>query len=206
MSRTQLSGEELAKLTSQIVGAFCARNPLEEAELPGVIAAVGQALHKLNSAALIEREAPIAHRSRGSACRLEAPMRRVQARDVRSTTQSAPGSGTGAVSSKRRPMMPNFQTLSIDPAAVGAVSSAYNDAMSDIVTGSGYLPSTQCRRMIAGRMIAAAAGGEGKQSRLKEVGLAALRDGNVVPLWLRISARLRQADHHTDLGSLPCDV
>jgi hypothetical protein len=103
-------------------------------------------------------------------------------------------------------MMPNFQTLAIDPAAVGAVSSAYNDAMSDIVEGSGYLPSACCRRMIAGRMIAAAAGGEGKASRLKEAGLAALRDGNVVPLWLRISTRLRPGRRHTDLISLPRDL
>jgi hypothetical protein len=103
-------------------------------------------------------------------------------------------------------MMRNFQTLGIDPAAVRAVSSAYNDAMSDIVKGSGYLPSVGCRRMIAGRMIAAAAVGEGEASRLKEAGLAALRDGNVVPLWLTISARLRQGPHDTDLSSLPCDV
>ena len=102
--------------------------------------------------------------------------------------------------------MPNFQTLAIDPAAVGAVSSAYDDAMSDIVKGSGYLPSIWCRRMIAGRMIAAAAAGEGKASRLKEAGLAALRDGNVVPLWLRMSARLRQGHQDSNLSSRPCDV
>jgi len=103
-------------------------------------------------------------------------------------------------------MMPNVKTLAIDPAAVRAVSSAYNDAMSDIVRGSGYLPSVSCRKMIAGRMIAAAVAGEGKASRLKEAGLAALRDGNVAPLWLRISTRLRQGRHYTDLSSLPCDM
>jgi hypothetical protein len=207
MSRTQLSGEELAKLTSQIVGAFCEKNPFEASELPGVIAAVAQALQELNSAAPVHRAALVPDRSRASVLRgLKAPLRGVQVGEIRSTIQPEPVSGTGAALSKGRPIMRNFQTLAIDPAAVRAVSSAYNDAMSDIEKGSGYLPSTSCRRRIAGRMIAAAADGEGNARRLKEVGLAALRDGNVVPLWLTISARLRQGHHDADLSSLPCEV
>jgi hypothetical protein len=91
MSRTQLSGEELAKLTSQIVRAFCDKNPFEASELPGVIAAVAQALQELNSAAPAERAALVADRSRASVLRgLELPLCGVHAGEIRSTIHQSP--------------------------------------------------------------------------------------------------------------------
>jgi hypothetical protein len=43
-------------------------------------------------------------------------------------------------------------------------------------------------------MIAAAELGERNPGRLKEAGLAALRDGNVVPFSLAVAARLRRGE------------
>src|SRR4051812_10259546 len=49
MSRSQHSGDDLARLTSEIVAAFCEENPLEPAELPSLIEAVGQLLASLDA-------------------------------------------------------------------------------------------------------------------------------------------------------------
>jgi hypothetical protein len=48
--------------------------------------------------------------------------------------------------------------------------------------------------MMAEKMIAAAELGERNPGRLKEAGLAALGDDNVVPFSLAIAARLRRAE------------
>jgi hypothetical protein len=66
---------------------------------------------------------------------------------------------------------------------------AYQDAIDEIVRGSGYLPSKWHRGMIAAKMIVSADAGEGDVNRLKEAGLDALLDD--LPLSLAFATRLR---------------
>jgi hypothetical protein len=85
--------------------------------------------------------------------------------------------------------MLDLQNHTVDAKAVATVSTAYQDAMDEIVRGSGYLPSKSHRGMIAAKMIVSADAGEGDVNRLKETGLHALRDD--LPLSLAFAARLR---------------
>jgi hypothetical protein len=65
--------------------------------------------------------------------------------------------------------------------------------MEEILRGSGYLPAKWGRERIAKAVIAEAEAGQGNVERLKEAGLAALREGNVVPLSLSFPFGRQQA-------------
>jgi hypothetical protein len=194
MSPIQLSPQYLVNLTSRIVAAFCSANRLATDELPAIIAAVGQKLGELHNVSLLkDAEGPDAAKTSRTAmplCDLDRADRSLAQDHARSRI----GSGRGAPRGRRRLATSNVQAYAINPKAVAAVSSAYQDAMAEISRGSGYLPSRSSREMMAEKMIAAAEIGERDPGRLKEAGLAALRDDNVVPLSLALAARLRRAE------------
>jgi hypothetical protein len=188
------SPQHLVNLTSRIVAAFCNANQLAHDELPAIIAAVGQKLVELhNSSLLKDAEEPDAAKTSRTAMPLHASNRtdRSLARDP---VRSRIGSGGAAPLGEKRLATSNVRAHPINPKAVAAVSSAYHDAMAEITRASGYLPSRSRRGMMAEKMIAAAQIGERNPGRLKEAGLAALRDDNVVPFSLAIAARLRPAE------------
>lgn len=85
--------------------------------------------------------------------------------------------------------MLDLQNHTVDAKAVATVSTAYQDAIDEIVRGSGYLPSKWHRGMIAAKMIVSADAGEDDVNRLKEAGLDALLDD--LPLSLAFATRLR---------------
>jgi hypothetical protein len=198
MSPTHLSPQHVVKLTSRIVAAFCKANRLAADDLPGVIAAIGQKVGELHNVPLLSNaEEPGEAKLSRTAIPLRGADRtdRSLARDhVRSRIRSVLTAPLG----NRRLATSNIQAHAINPKAVAAVSSAYQDAMAEITRASGYLPSRSRRGLMAEKMIAAAEIGEWNPGRLKEAGLAALRDDNVVPLSLAIAARLRLGSSSTE--------
>jgi len=188
MPHNQLSSRDVVRLTSGIVAAFCAANRLSPQELPAVITAVGQKLEGLDSMPLIERAEALAVATISEAALPDGALtnanRRLPHAHV-SSRRSVPSAALG----KR--WLTTLKLRPISPKAVAAVSSAYQDAMSEVAGGNAYLPSRTNRGMMAEKMIAAADLGERDPTRLKEAGVAALRDNNVVPLSLAFAARLR---------------
>jgi hypothetical protein len=194
MSPIQLSPQHLVNLTSRIVAAFCRANRPAADELPAIIAAVGQKLGELHSVSLLkDAEGPDAAKTSRTAMPLRAPDRADRSL-VQDDVRSRIGSGGTGPLGKKRLATSNVQAHAINPKAVAAVSSAYQDAMAEIARASGYLPSRSHRGVMAEKMIAAAELGERNPGRLKEAGLAALRDGNVVPFSLAVAARLRRGE------------
>jgi hypothetical protein len=155
MSRNQLSPGDVVKLTSRIVAAFCRANRAAAHELPAIIRVVGQKLEDLNAMSLSGRGAePDASktsrtaRPHGAVTKADRILAQVQ---VSSTRGFGRGIGPSAALGKRRMTTSNLLSQAISPKAVAAVSSAYQDAMTEVARGSGYLPSRSSRETMQKR-------------------------------------------------------
>jgi hypothetical protein len=193
MSRNQLSPRDVVNLTSRIVAAFCTANRTTAHELPTLIVAVGQKLDDLNAMPALESGG--ADTSRAASAHRPFHQGGPQSRPGSCQFEERLGRGTGASAAlgmRRRLTTSELKARPINPNAVAAVSSAYQDAMTEVVRRSGYLPSKLGREIMAEKMIVAADSGERDPTRLKQAGLPVPRDDNVAPLSLGFAARLRR--------------